>query len=246
MSKEGQMPGSWRPVYKSENKKKDRFGYQWTRVFTDTDTLADDNDNGAIQIQVFAYNNKGNHQKLATYETTLGEMKQSGKDEKPLEISSSGGNSKVTIERVMVSKKETFLDYIFGGCEIGLQVAIDFTLSNGDVTNPHSLHYWNEQSNQYLQTIRSVGQVLENYDSDKKYPLYGFGGRYPGGMQVSHCFALNGDCYDPEVKGVEGIVKAYKNSLSHCPLYGPTHFSGVLETVNDYCKSKKDELSQYN
>jgi len=23
------------------------------------------------------------------------------------------------------------MDYIFGGCEIGLQVAVDFTLSNG-------------------------------------------------------------------------------------------------------------------
>jgi hypothetical protein len=37
----------------------------------------------------------------------------------------------------------TFLDYIFGGCEIGVHVAIDYTLSNGPVKDPESLHYLN-------------------------------------------------------------------------------------------------------
>lgn len=30
----------------------------------------------------------------------------------------------------------TFLDYIFGGCEINVHVAIDFTLSNGNPNDP--------------------------------------------------------------------------------------------------------------
>jgi hypothetical protein len=33
------------------------------------------------------------------------------------------------------------LDYIFGGCEIGLSIAIDFTLSNGAPEKHDSLHY---------------------------------------------------------------------------------------------------------
>jgi hypothetical protein len=37
----------------------------------------------------------------------------------------------------------TFLNYIMGGCEIGVHVAIDFTLSNGAVHDPRSLHYFN-------------------------------------------------------------------------------------------------------
>lgn len=32
-----------------------------------------------------------------------------------------------------MEERVSFLDYIFGGCEIGVHVAIDFTLSNGDV-----------------------------------------------------------------------------------------------------------------
>jgi hypothetical protein len=35
------------------------------------------------------------------------------------------------------------LQFIAGGCEISLMVAIDFTASNGDPAMPNSLHYVN-------------------------------------------------------------------------------------------------------
>jgi hypothetical protein len=35
---------------------------------------------------------------------------------------------------------------------------------------------------------------LEKYDSDKKIPVYGFGGRFNGAL--SHCYPLNGDFDD--------------------------------------------------
>lgn len=75
----------------------------------------------------------------------------------------------------------TFLDYIFGGCEIGVHVSIDYTLSNGAPTDPRSLHYINPQTqtNQYTDAIASVVGILENYDSDKLFPVYGFGGKVP-------------------------------------------------------------------
>jgi len=47
-------------------------------------------------------------------------------------------------------KKHTFLDYVFGGCEVDLTIAIDFTLSNGHPNSPESLHYYDLMNNQYL------------------------------------------------------------------------------------------------
>lgn len=79
----------------------------------------------------------------------------------------------------MIKSKESFLNYIFGGCEISLQIAIDFTGSNGAVTDPNSLHYWDLNSNEYIKAINAVGNILQNYDTDKKFPTYGFGGRIP-------------------------------------------------------------------
>jgi hypothetical protein len=51
------------------------------------------------------------------------------------------GGSSITITGFKLAERVTFLDYIFGGCEINVHVAIDFTLSNGNPTSPNSLHY---------------------------------------------------------------------------------------------------------
>lgn len=44
-----------------------------------------------------------------------------------------------------------------------------------------------------------VGGVLQFYDSDQKFPAYGFGAR-PIDGPVSHCFNLNGSNSYCEVK----------------------------------------------
>jgi hypothetical protein len=42
------------------------------------------------------------------------------------------------------------LEYVFGGCDIDVNIAIDFTLSNGNPKSPDSLHYFDMNKNQYL------------------------------------------------------------------------------------------------
>ena len=71
------------------------------------------------------------------------------------------------------------MEYVFGGCEIGLTIAVDFTLSNGRPDNPGSLHYLDMQKNEYLNAIRSVGSILQYYDTDKQIPVLGFGAAIP-------------------------------------------------------------------
>jgi hypothetical protein len=67
----------------------------------------------------------------------LGQMIDSGSQQS---MNLSNG-AKLHISEFSCEERVSFLDYIFGGCEIGVQVAIDFTLSNGRVTSPESLHY---------------------------------------------------------------------------------------------------------
>lgn len=59
--------------------------------------------------------------------------------------------------------------------------------------------------------IAAVGRVLEHYDTDKRFPAFGFGAALPPGGNVSHCFALNGTPGNPEVAGVQGILQAYRS-----------------------------------
>jgi len=44
-----------------------------------------------------------------------------------------------------------------------------------------------------------VGEVIQFYDSDKRFPAWGFGGKIPGGT-ISHCFNLNGSPGGSEVR----------------------------------------------
>ena len=74
----------------------------------------------------------------------------------------------MSFSELELRKRHSFLEYVFGGCEIGLQIAIDFTGSNGDPSHSRSLHYkGNMANNEYLNAIKSVGNILQYYDSDK-------------------------------------------------------------------------------
>lgn len=62
---------------------------------------------------------------------------------------------------------------------------------------PHSsfIDQWFSIDSIFLQAIREVGEVLQFYDADRKFPAWGFGGRIYDGS-VSHCFDLSPNCLE--------------------------------------------------
>ncbi|KAK9293110.1 hypothetical protein L1049_021096 [Liquidambar formosana] len=123
----------------------------------------------------------------------------------------------------------SFIDYISSGFELNFMVAVDFTASNGNPRNLDSLHYIDPSGrlNAYQQAIMEVGEVIQFYDSDRRFPAWGFGGKTYNGA-VSHCFNLNGSASGSEVEGVEGIMAAYASALHNVALAGPTLFGQVI------------------
>lgn len=56
-----------------------------------------------------------------------------------------------------VIKKPSFVDYLRGGLQLNMMIAIDFTGSNGVPKFPNSLHYMNPQApNQYQLAIIAI------------------------------------------------------------------------------------------
>ena len=107
-------------------------------------------------------------------------------------------------------------------------VAIDFTASNGSPKQATSLHYLNSTvPNQYQAAILAIGEILMNYDSDKRIPSFGFGGKVKG--QTSHCFALSGNLQEVEAIGVPHLMTMYRNALINVELSGPTYFGQLIE-----------------
>uniref|UniRef100_A0A672IHF1 Copine-8 n=1 Tax=Salarias fasciatus TaxID=181472 RepID=A0A672IHF1_SALFA len=115
----------------------------------------------------------------------------------------------------------------------------------GNPAQPTSLHYMSPyQLNAYAMALKAVGEIIQDYDSDKMFPALGFGARLPPDGRVSHEFALNGNPQNPYCTGIEGVMEAYYQSLKSVQLHGPTNFSPVINHVARYAASVKDG-SQY-
>jgi len=142
----------------------------------------------------------------------------------------------VNVRRCDIEKRHTFMEYLAGGMDMQLLVAIDFTGSNGHPLDPGTLHYRGaDRLSPYLKAIYSVGNILQHYDTDGMIPVWGFGAVVNG--KVNHCFPLNLQ-QNPEVKGVQGIVNAYHHVLDNNLLQfsGPTLFQSILQNAINISK----------
>merc|ERR1712107_756624 len=99
--------------------------------------------------------------------------------------------------------------------------------------------------NQYLTAINSVGEIIQDYDTDKLFPALGFGARLPPFENISHEFFLNLSTSSPYCEGIEGVVAAYHQALNSVQLYGPTNFSPVINHVAKIAAMHKDKPSNY-
>ncbi|KAL4445388.1 hypothetical protein ABPG77_011213 [Micractinium sp. CCAP 211/92] len=132
-----------------------------------------------------------------------------------------------------------------GGVTLNFLVAVDFTASNRDPRDPSSLHYIGQRTTQYEDAISAVGLVLEHYDTDKRFPCWGFGAALPPAGTTSHCFALNGNAGNPEVQGVKGILEAYRQALMSVRLSGPTLFAPIINAAAQHITQLAAEPSPH-
>ncbi|MGH0126903.1 UNVERIFIED_CONTAM: hypothetical protein FKN15_034360, partial [Acipenser sinensis] len=207
-----------------------------------------------IKIEVYDWDRDGSHDFIGEFTTSYRELsrgqsqfnvyevinlKKKGKKKKYL------NSGTVTLLSFAIETEVTFLDYITGGTQINFTVAIDFTASNGNPAQPTSLHYMSPyQMNAYAMALKAVGEIIQDYDSDKMFPALGFGAKLPPDGRISHEFALNGNPLNPYCYRIDGVMEAYYQSLKSVHLYGPTNFSPVINHVARYAASVKDG-SQY-
>jgi hypothetical protein len=195
------------------------------------------------------WESSGNHRPIGYYTSTLAQLaSELPLRELPLRHPQHGKDKSVgtlRLARCELVVTPSFVDYLKGGCEVQLMVAIDFTGSNGDPRDPSSLHHLYNgatRKNDYQATIEKVGSILAAYDADGLIPAFGFGARFPTG-EVSHCFNLNGRA-DPECAGIGEVLHYYEQAVRNLQLYGPTNFSEFLSMAEGLARSS--DTSQAN
>ncbi|XP_014673203.1 PREDICTED: copine-2-like [Priapulus caudatus] len=82
-----------------------------------------------------------------------------------------------------------------------------------------------------MQAIYAVGNVIQDYDTDKMFPALGFGAKLLPDWVVSHDFALNFNPANPFCAGVAGVVQAYQSCITQVQLYGPTNVAPMIDHV---------------
>eukprot|EP01080_Neovahlkampfia_damariscottae_P002551 gene2551-3513_t len=213
----------------------------------DTGKLCSNDFKKSFRVTCFDWDRLSDDELIGYFDITLEKLLKNGKDyrydvvnpEKKKKNKKYQNSGLLIVDEIKVVKIPTFLDYLVGGQQISLIVAIDFTASNGNPSDPDSLHYMNvNQFNDYQKAIISVGNVLNYYDSDKKYPVFGFGGKV--NSQLSHCFPCNFQPSQPEVFGVKGILDIYGYAINQVELFAPTLFSPLLKETNRIAEKYQD------
>ncbi|THG20274.1 hypothetical protein TEA_013336 [Camellia sinensis var. sinensis] len=204
-----------------------------------------------LVIECFDFNSNGNHVLIGKLQKSVADLEKIGANF-IFPSSRNRAHDKVLKGQLFVDgfcekKLYSFLDYISSGFELNFMVAVDFTASNGNPRNPDSLHYIDPTGrlNAYQQVIMEVGEVIQFYDFDRRFPAWGFGGRTYD-SSISHCFNLNGGASGFEVEGIEGIMAAYGSALRNVALAGPTLFGQVINTAAEIAgRSLSQDSSKY-
>ncbi|XP_059521534.1 copine-7 [Myotis daubentonii] len=228
-------------VYRTEVVK-DNLNPVWEPFKVSLNSLCSCEETRPLKCLVWDHDSRGKHDFIGEFATTFAEMQTAfAQDQAQWECVNAKYKQKkrhyrnsglVILADLKFSRVYSFLDYIMGGCQIHFTVAIDFTASNGDPRNSCSLHYISPfQPNEYLQALVAVGEVCQDYDSDKRFSALGFGARIPPKFEVSHDFAINFNPEDDECEGIQGVVEAYRNCLPRVQLYGPTNVAPIISKV---------------
>uniref|UniRef100_H3CBV4 Copine family member 9 n=2 Tax=Tetraodon nigroviridis TaxID=99883 RepID=H3CBV4_TETNG len=207
-----------------------------------------------VKVDVYDWDRDGSHDFIGEFTTSYRELSRGQNQFNVYEVlnpKKKGRKKKyvnsgtVTLLSFKVESEYTFVDFIRGGTQLNFTVAIDFTASNGNPSQPTSLHYMNPyQLNMYAMALKAVGDIIQDYDSDKLFPAYGFGAKLPPDGKISHAFPLNSQADNPNCVGIDGVLEAYFQSLRTVQLYGPTNFAPVISQVAR-CAAEVTDGSQY-
>jgi len=248
----GNKDGSFTLVHKTEVLM-DTLSPVWQPFTISASSLGRGEDSCPIKVICYDWESDGSHDLIGEFTTTLGELMVNQKssswnliDPRKAAKKKQKSSGLIYISSSKVFEKYSFLDYIFGGCQINFSVAIDFTASNGEPDDPRSLHYINPQApNVYERALTSVGEVCQDYDTDKMFPALGFGVRI--GDKVHHKFALNGKPTNPYCTGIQGVLAAYHKAIrsESIVLSGPTNFAPVINHIANFAeKASQDPTLQ--
>ncbi|XP_077546752.1 copine-8-like isoform X2 [Haemaphysalis longicornis] len=227
----------------------------WQPFTIRLDQLSGGDDDRTIKVECYDWDWDGSHDLIGEFYTDVRTLSKGPglenkyeliNPKKKAEKKNYTNSGVVELVSFAIREEFTFLDYISGGMQMHFTVAVDFSSSNGEPKDPTSLHFLDpERPNAYMTAIQAVGEVIQDYDSDKRFPALGFGARLPPDGRVSHEFFLNGSETDPDCVGVEGVLESSRKTLQRVQLSESSNLSPVIRHVAKLASSHADGKSYF-
>ncbi|KAK3760019.1 hypothetical protein RRG08_064692 [Elysia crispata] len=235
-----QSDGTWQVVHRTETVKDD-LNPKWRPFTIPLHSMFGGHKDKIAKFNVFDWDDDGGHDLIGGFTCTFQDLCQALSHEtswpcinekKRAKKSNYTNSGTVILRSLKIERVYSFLDFLFAGLQMNLTFGVDFTLSNGDIADPTSLHHINYQyPNEYMQAISAVGSVLQDYDTDKRFLAFGFGAKIPPHMEESFAFPLTLDFANPYCEGLQQVLDAYVKSVTTVHLWLPTNVAPILRRV---------------
>lgn len=97
-----------------------------------------------------------------------------------------------------------------------------------------------ELENPYQMALRKTLKFLDYYDTDGFVPFFGYGAKLPPFRNsVSHCFAVNGNIFQPEERGIHNLMRAYTQCLQEIDFHGPSAIAPLIKFASKMATQKE-------
>jgi hypothetical protein len=256
--------GEWTKVYTSKVKKL-TLNPTWKQIGIDMVRFNSGNDKKLLRFEVFDWDRNSSPDYIGKFEANFETIREKNtfeiiNDEKKAKKSNYKNSGTMTFENIRYAEGFSFSTFPLHGTEIAVVFSIDFTSSNGTPREADSLHKIIDKKelndfsklNHYQKAITSIGQVLESYDTNKEFAVYGYGAQFNNDEKMRFDYPLNSNEKNPNVKGIQGVLDAYYSTLETVKLGFPTNFAPMIDIIarnvrKEGCTKVKDTtiLKQY-
>ncbi|KAE9555654.1 hypothetical protein FO519_001125 [Halicephalobus sp. NKZ332] len=121
----------------------------------------------------------------------------------------------------------SFLDYISSGATLNIAIAIDFSRPETFIDESYARRYLEDVE----LAVKAVGEPFRDFSLTSAYGAFGFGAKIPPHYRESQEFCLSLET-DPYCRGLDGVMKAFKNSFANVQPITTAHYSHVIYYVS--------------
>lgn len=253
-------PDTYHPVYKSEIIYKDSTPH-WKMFNINTQKLCSGDNNTTLLLQVWNYNAKSEQELKGSLKTNLNKLLKFSGIVKVLPLHRISSSRRflrkkqedlqvghLKLYQISTEEQYSLLDYLTSGTELRCGIGIDFTLSNGEPSDPTSLHFLDGNNNQYKTVLQHLGAWMGHYSTSIK--VLGFGGKIVDKtddvdinnnnvrMKEEHKDDIEVQlitdedyCFEFPTKedSIDTVITTYSKIASNIQLGGPTYYTRVLQ-----------------